>query len=142
MRPGRVAIHDFTIITSSLRYLHRVLALQLGLSFAVWIGCGLFVARRPPRAGGSSVARTGASALGALLFILSAVVLVGGLLWVSQTSGPVKAGLSGGSWLAVTGLGALFTVGQTEAARLVLASIASRREVTEEASEPSGSSSL
>lgn len=117
-----------------------MLVLQLGLSFLVWIASGVFIARRSRRADRSHASPGVAAALGTVLFILSAVVLVGGLFWVAQTAGPVKSGLATASWVAITGLGALFTAGQAEAAGLILSSVVRRSTVTEESPEPSGTS--
>lgn len=117
-----------------------MLALQLGLSFVAWIVVGVTVARRLRRTP-VPIGRGSAAVFGGLLFILSAVVLVAGLLWVAQTAGPPKRGLSGSNWLAVTAIGMLFTAGQAHAAALVLGSVAHGSRVTDEPGEPSSSSS-
>ncbi|HLK13187.1 MAG TPA: hypothetical protein VKT78_00145 [Fimbriimonadaceae bacterium] len=118
-----------------------MLAFQLICSFLVWIASGVFIARRAKAANRPTPSPTAAAALGALIFILSAVVLLGGLAWVAQSAGPVKAGLKPVTWLAITALGALFTAGQAEAASLVLRSLAPRSEVTDAPRDPSCTSS-
>ena len=89
--------------------------LQGALSFLVWIGYGVFQSRRSEkiRAQVGAIPRSTRGLLGAALFFVGAMVLLGGLFLVLRGGGFTASGMTAWAWLVVTVLGFAFVHAQT-----------------------------
>ncbi len=85
------------------------------MAFALWIGYGVLQSRRSGRVFEqvSKMPRGQRGVLGATLFLVGAMVLIGGLAIVMQSGGFTAAGLTLGAWLAIATLGLAFVHAQT-----------------------------
>jgi hypothetical protein len=81
----------------------------------MWIGYGVFQSRRSnlirEQVGGMGRAQRGIT--GSLLFLVGAMVLIGGLAIVMQQGGFTSSGMTPLAWLNVTFLGLAFVHAQT-----------------------------
>ncbi|MFI5385416.1 MAG: hypothetical protein ACHQ50_04765 [Fimbriimonadales bacterium] len=96
--------------------------LQGGTSFIAWIAYGVIQSRRSYliREQVSRMGRTQRGIAGAALFLVGAMVLIGGLGIVLQKGGFTSAGLSAVAWPAVTVLGLAFVHAQTMAMSMLV----------------------
>lgn len=104
--------------TPSLRRIRHngsVIWLQGGLSFVIWIGYGVIQNRRSNRIRQDvgRMPRSQRGLLGAALFVVGAMVLIGGLAIIQQNGGFTNSGMTLFAWLAVSALGLAFVHAQT-----------------------------
>jgi hypothetical protein len=96
--------------------------LQVGISFAVWIGAAFFVKSKTDRIKAWMVLRpTGTrKVMGTVGFVIAIVVLAGILTPIAGSDGIGKDGLALWAWLLVTAAGLLFTLIQAISAAAIL----------------------
>jgi len=89
--------------------------LEAGLSFLAWIAYGVFQGRRANviRSQVQRMSRGSRGILGSALFLVGAMVLIGGLGVVLQRGGFTRTGLTPAAWAIVTLLGLAFVHAQT-----------------------------
>ncbi|HVT11574.1 MAG TPA: hypothetical protein VHE55_04855 [Fimbriimonadaceae bacterium] len=89
--------------------------LQGSLSFLVWIGYGVIQNRRSHRIREDvgRMPRAQRGALGAALFVVGAMVLIGGLAIIQQNGGFTDTGMAYWAWAVVSVLGLAFVHAQT-----------------------------
>ena len=87
-----------------------VIWIQGGVSFLLWIAYGVIQSRRSYliRKQVESINPTRRGILGASLFLVGAMVLIGGLAIILQNGGFTPGGLTPLAWLAATTLGLAF----------------------------------
>ncbi len=92
-----------------------VIWFQGGLSFLLWIGYGAIQSRRSRRIQGDvgRMPRGQRGILGAALFVVGAMVLIGGLAIVLRNGGFTGAGMTYWAWAAISILGLAFVHAQT-----------------------------
>ncbi|HTQ10636.1 MAG TPA: hypothetical protein VMI31_11230 [Fimbriimonadaceae bacterium] len=92
-----------------------MLWLEGGLSFLLWIAYGVIQSRRSDaiRRQVGRMSRGSRAVLGASLFLVGAMVLIGGLGIVLQAGGFASAGMTPIAWTVVTVLGLGFVHAQT-----------------------------
>jgi hypothetical protein len=101
---------------------YPVIWLQGGIAFAVWIAYGVFQNRRSDaiRAQVDSIPRSRRGLLAAALFVVAAMVLLGGLGLVLQRGGFTPQGMTPLAWGIVTLLGLAFVHAQTMATAMLV----------------------
>src|SRR5437868_786755 len=89
--------------------------LQGGISFVLWIAYGVVQSRRSGaiRAQVVQLGPAHRGILGAALFVVGAMVLIGGLSIVLQRGGFTPSGMTPLAWLTITLLGLAFVHAQT-----------------------------
>jgi hypothetical protein len=92
-----------------------VIWIQGGVSFLLWIAYGVIQSRRSHliRKQVESISPTRRGILGASLFLVGAMVLIGGLAIILQNGGFTPGGLTPLAWLGATTLGLAFVHAQT-----------------------------
>ena len=92
------------------------------MAFALWIAYGIYQSRRSNaiRMQVMAIPRARRGVLGAALFVVGAMVLLGGLGLVLQRGGFTSGGLTPVAWLVVAILGLLFVHAQTMATALLV----------------------
>jgi hypothetical protein len=112
--------------------------LQIGISFAIWVGLGAFAATKQPQmqARFAHLGRTTRVLLGAAFMIGCLLFLFGPLLWMVKSGGLTGGPMSGAVWAVVT-LSGLFFVGANTVSLNLLVSVAREAAVTERASQAS-----
>ena len=95
--------------------IRTVVWLQGGFSFLIWIGYGVIQSRRSIsiREKVDGMGRSLRGLVGAALFLVGAMVLIGGLGIILQAGGFTPAGLTLAAWIASTVLGLAFVHAQT-----------------------------
>lgn len=88
---------------------------QGAISFLLWLAYGAYQSRRSAaiRKQVAAMSRTARGVLGAALFLVGAMVLIGGLAIILHLGGFGESGMTGGAWPAVTLLGLAFVHAQT-----------------------------
>jgi hypothetical protein len=92
-----------------------VIWIQGAVSFLLWIGYGIFQSRRSHliREQVGRMGRAQRGITGSMLFLVGAMVLIGGLAIVMQQGGFTSSGMTPVAWLTVSLLGLAFVHAQT-----------------------------
>lgn len=98
---------------------------QGGLSFLIWIGYGFLQSRnsRKIREQVGRMSRAQRGILGAALYLVGAMVLIGGLGIVLERGGFTNSGLTPIAWIVVVLLGLAFVHAQTMATAMLVSLI-------------------
>lgn len=98
----------------------------------IWIGYGFILRKRVSKQSLQSVDRSKRAAAGAGLFLLAALVLLGGLLAIQAARGVTQDGFEWWAFAAILGIGIVFVHLQVLAAAIMITLI-----VTPDAPSPS-----
>ena len=92
-----------------------MLWVQGGFSFLLWVGYGIFQSQRSEsiRAFVGAIPRVRRGVLGASLFLVGAMVLLGGLAITLSLGGFTSSAMTPLGWVTITALGLAFVHAQT-----------------------------